>query len=99
MSFNYKLKTLYKLNEKLKIIPENDFGTEFGIHEGFHAYVCEGDAFREYNYHIKGGRYKIGVYKCRIPKGASFIRGWFCDRPSIASDAIEILEEVPIVNS
>lgn len=95
MDFLYELKTLYTLDGKLQIIPETVFGNiEFGVHKGFHVYVYEADARREYEFLINRGYYHIGVYKCRIPKGANFMRGLFGDKPSIASDAIEILEEI-----
>lgn len=75
MEFLYKLKTLYTLDGKLQIISENIFGNEsFGVHEGFHAYVCEIDAFREYEYLINKGYHHIGIYKCRIPKGANLCK-------------------------
>lgn len=60
------------------------------VEEGFHSFVSRdsAQAFLDDNY-VR----KPAILKCKIPKGAKFIRGTFINYESICSDQIIVLQE------
>lgn len=60
------------------------------VEEGFHSFVSRdsAQAFLDDNY-VR----KPAILKCKIPKGAKFIRGTFINYESICSDQIIVLRE------
>ena len=90
--FRYEIGETYHTDKRLKKIRDHANGV-YVIKKGFHSFPHHIDAV---SFNKESLLYTLNskVYKCIIPKGTRMIFGDFVGMPSIASEAIKIIERV-----
>ena len=96
-AFEYKIGETYKIEKPLEIKKRINYircCNVFEVYKGFHSFEQFQSAKAFLLDTQRQFRSGYCVYKCIIPKGTRMIFGDFNGRPSIASEAIKIIEEV-----
>lgn len=98
-AFEYKIGETYKIEKPLKITKRINYIRRcnvFEVYKGFHSFEQFQSAKAFLLDPQRQFRSGYCVYKCIIPKGTKTVYGYFGGRPSIASEAIKIIEEVKL---